>query len=103
MANDIHNPTPQSVRQAISPILARRGVGFAGIFGSCARGEMRPDSDVDILVRFSESPSLLGLVALERELSGILGRKVEIVTERSLCPHVRENVMRDMQVIHEGR
>ncbi len=103
MSENSSNLTPQSVRQAIGPVLARRGVGFAGVFGSCARGQMRSDSDVDILVRFPTLPSLFGLVSLERELSVVLGKKVEIVTERSLCPYIREGVLQDLQVIYEGQ
>lgn len=56
----------------------------AGIFGSFARGENRPESDLDILVEFVDTPSLLTLIRLENELSEILGIKVDLVTTGAL-------------------
>ncbi|MGW8316959.1 MAG: nucleotidyltransferase family protein, partial [Bacteroidales bacterium] len=55
-----------------------------GIFGSFAREEDNDDSDIDILVKFGTTPSLLDLVRIHRELSLVLGKKVDVVTERSL-------------------
>ena len=51
-----------------------------GVFGSTARGESNQESDIDLLVKFAEKKSLLGLVRLERELSEALGRKVDLLT-----------------------
>jgi uncharacterized protein len=55
-----------------------------GIFGSYARGDNKKDSDIDILVKFKESPSLLTLIKLENDLSEILGVKVDLVTTGAL-------------------
>ncbi|MFH1320689.1 MAG: nucleotidyltransferase family protein [Bacteroidota bacterium] len=55
-----------------------------GIFGSFARKEDTPDSDIDILVKFKETISLLDLVKIHRELSQILGKEVDLVTESSI-------------------
>jgi uncharacterized protein len=55
-----------------------------GIFGSYARGDNKKDSDIDILVKFKESPSLLTIVKLENDLSEILGVKVDLVTTGAL-------------------
>ena len=55
-----------------------------GIFGSFARNEDTPDSDIDILVKFKETISLLDLAKIHRELSQILGKEVDLVTESSI-------------------
>jgi len=73
-----------------------------GIFGSMARGEATDKSDIDLLVKFSKRKSLLALVKLERELSTILGRKVDLLTEAAISPYLRERIMHDLQVIYEA-
>ena len=56
------------------------------VFGSALREDFRPDSDLDLLVRFAPEadPSLLDHVAMEEELSGIVGRKVDLVSQRAI-------------------
>ena len=66
------------------PVLAERyHVSSLGLFGSYLRGTQRPDSDLDILVTFSETPSLFRLVELENHLSDLLGVKVDLVMRDS--------------------
>ena len=72
-----------------------------GIFGSYARNEQTEDSDLDILVSFKETISLLDLVGLEQELSEILGIKVDLVTERSVNPRLKKYIYQDLKVILE--
>jgi predicted nucleotidyltransferase len=68
-----------------------------GIFGSFARGENKKDSDLDILVEFKESPSLLTLIRLENELSEILGIKVDLVTTGALKnKRIKKSIKRDL-------
>lgn len=76
---------------------------MVGIFGSTARGKATLDSDVDVLIRFARPKSLLALVALERQLAAALGKRVELVTEGALHPYLRDNVLRDLQVVYEAR
>ena len=83
--------------QSIIPVLKSNDVAFAGVFGSFAKGEAHQESDVDLLVRFNQPKSLFGIVGLEIELSEILGRKVDLVTERALCPHIKESVLANLQ------
>jgi uncharacterized protein len=75
---------------------------MVGIFGSFARGEATAESDVDVLVRFRRPKSLIPIVKLERELSAILGRKVDLLTEASLSPYLRPGITRDLQVLYEA-
>lgn len=65
-----------------------------GIFGSYVRGEQKPQSDVDILVDFDESPSLLELVFLEDELSQALDAKVDLVMKSGLKPRLGQRILR---------
>jgi len=71
------------------------------IFGSMARGEGRIDSDIDILVSFTRPISLIRLVRLERELSQLMGRKVDLVTEQGLSPYIRPTVLASAREIYE--
>ena len=71
------------------------------VFGSVARGDEREDSDIDILVRFVRPVSLLTLVRLERKLSDLFGRKVDLVTEQGISPYIRDTVLSSAQGIYE--
>jgi len=86
--------------EKIKPILQDAGVEYAGLFGSFARGEAGPESDVDILVRLGRPMGLFAFYGLEDTLAQILGRKVDLVTERALKPLVREGVYRDLKTIY---
>ncbi|MBI4434491.1 nucleotidyltransferase family protein [Candidatus Uhrbacteria bacterium] len=66
-----------------------------GIFGSTARGEQTSSSDMDVLVSFTEPPSMFRFLDLEERLSDLLKRRVDLVTERALKPAMRERVLRD--------
>lgn len=87
--------TPSEIKRKIRPVLKKNGVKRAGLFGSFARGEARKNSDVDILVDLKAGSSLLDLVRIERELSEILNRDVDLVTYRSLNPRLRDIVLAD--------
>lgn len=68
-----------------------------GIFGSFARGENRPGSDIDILVEFKDTPSLLTLIRLENELSEIIGIKVDLVTTGALKnKRIKKSIKKDL-------
>jgi len=86
----------------IIEICQNNDVSMIGVFGSMARGEATNRSDIDLLVKFSKRKSLLALVKLERELSTILGRKVDLLTEAAISPYLRERIMHDLQVIYEA-
>lgn len=87
------------MQREIVDILTGHGASFIAIFGSRARGEGGEDSDLDVLVRFSEKKSLMDIVRIERELSENIGIKVDLVTEKALSPYIREGVESDMEVI----
>lgn len=93
----------QEISAKIAPVLRRHDVSFVGLFGSRARGDERPDSDVDLLVRFNKQKGLLELVGLERDLSETLNLKVDVVTEGALSPLLRSEVIKDLQPIYGQR
>lgn len=73
-----------------------------GIFGSYARNENHKASDIDILVKFKSTLSLLQLVHVERVISQKLGIKVDLVTEGAIKnKYVKENIEKDLQIIYQ--
>jgi predicted nucleotidyltransferase len=80
----------------------QNAVSRLSLFGSFARGEAREDSDIDLLVEFSQRKSLLALVSLQRQLSAAIGRKVDLLTEAAISPYIRENVRRDLRTVYEA-
>ena len=65
------------------------------VFGSFARGTARPDSDLDLVVELESGRTLLDLVGLKQELEACAGRSVDVVTEASLHPAIRDRVLGD--------
>jgi uncharacterized protein len=86
----------------LTAICREYGALRIGIFGSVARGEERPESDIDLVVRFARPRSLLEIVGLERRLSQLLGRKVDLLTEKAISPYIRERINAEMRVIYEA-
>jgi len=82
-------------REEILRVAAKRGARNVRIFGSVARGEADEASDIDILVDLEPGRSLLDLGGLWSELNELLGRKVEVVTEKGLRERIRDRVLRE--------
>ena len=82
----------QDKREEIIGLAARHGALNVRVFGSVARGEARPDSDVDFLVDLESGRSLFDLGGLLTDLQNLLGCKVDVITEKALRPRVRERV-----------
>lgn len=80
------------------PLLKERfGIARIGIFGSFARGEERPLSDIDILVSFEEGKKTFdNFMGVKFYLEDLFGRKVDLVTEAALKPLIREPILRDV-------
>jgi predicted nucleotidyltransferase len=93
--------TIDEVRQKTIPILERHGVAYAAVFGSVSRGEDRPQSDVDILIRLGRPMGMFGYMRMINDLEAILKKKVDVVTEQSLNVHVRPYVLPDLKTIYE--
>lgn len=92
--------TIEELKVKIMPILRANGVEYAAVFGSAARGQVRPDSDIDILVRFDRDISLLDHIGIAQTLEDLLQQKVDLITERSLSKYAAANVKRDIKVLY---
>jgi predicted nucleotidyltransferase len=88
------------IKQQIISVLQAYGATKIGIFGSYARHEETPDSDIDILVEFSEVKTLLELIGIENELSNALKIKVDLLTENAISPYLIEGIRRELEVIY---
>lgn len=80
-------------REEILRIAARHGARNLRVFGSVARGEADEQSDIDLLVEMEPGRSLLDHAALWLELQELLGRKVDVVSERGIKPRIRDRVL----------
>jgi uncharacterized protein len=104
MSNPVRTATPPrtaerervlGVLRAHADDLRRRGVRHAAVFGSVARGEDRPDSDLDIMVELAPEVGLFAFAELRLHLSDLLGREVDLVTGAGLRPFARPGAERD--------
>jgi predicted nucleotidyltransferase len=74
----------ESRREQVMAIAARHHASRVRLFGSAARGEDRPDSDIDLLVDFDQDSSLFDLMRMARELEALFGRAVDVVSAGGL-------------------
>jgi predicted nucleotidyltransferase len=81
------------VRDIALPILRRHGISKAGIFGSCARGEISADSDIDMLVEIRQDISLLEFIRIKQDVEEALGRNVDLVEYDALKPLLRDRIL----------
>ncbi len=84
----------------ILDICRSHNIRYLALFGSRARGEARPNSDVDLLVRFNKVVSLFDLVRAENALEDSLNLPVDLVMENSLRPALRPYIEKDLKVIY---
>lgn len=91
-------------RDAIAAFCRKHGIRRFSLFGSVLRDDFGPDSDVDVLAEFRPDVrySLFDLVDMEDELSGIVGRKAEIVEFEALRPWMQELVAGSMELFYES-
>jgi len=85
------------LRSALPSLRARYGVQHLALFGSFARGEPTRRSNLDVLVEFDDRPlTLLQFIALEGELSDLLGLKVDLVERQALKPHIGRRILEEL-------
>jgi predicted nucleotidyltransferase len=89
----------QHHRDALHQIAARHGASNLRLFGSVARGEERPDSDIDLLIDLADNRGFSDYLALAEELEFLLHRKVDLVLARSLSPHFRPYIEADARLL----
>lgn len=91
----------ESVMNRLRTACQSKDIAMLGVFGSVARGEDTPNSDVDLLIRLSKPVGFVEFIALEDTFKEIIGRNVDLATEASLHPLIRQNVLADLKVIYE--
>ena len=89
----------EQIKRSILPILRRYDVSKAALFGSTAKNQMQPYSDVDILVQIDSDISLLDFVGLKIELEQELKRSVDVVEYDTIKPLLREAILKEQKVI----
>ena len=83
----------RSRRSEILSLAAHYGARNVRVFGSIARGEDRADSDIDLLVEVERGRSLLDIIGFEQDLSELLGRRVEVLTDEGLSPYIQQKIL----------
>jgi len=81
--------------------MSQHGAEKVGVFGSYARNEARADSDLDLMVWFKDQKSLLGVIRIERELSELLGVKIDLLTEQAVSPYLIDRITQELKVISQ--
>ncbi len=89
-------------REKIVEICKRNDIEFCGLFGSFARGEATNESDIDLLVRFAK-PKGIDWIDAALEIEDTIGKKVDLITEKSLHPLIRESVFKDLEIFYGKR
>ncbi len=85
----------EELAKRIVPILSGGGVIEASVFGSFTRGEVQPDSDLDLLVRYKETVSLFDVGGLKYELEKLLGIKVDLISRDYLKPRIKKRILQE--------
>jgi uncharacterized protein len=86
---------------ALARVCERNDIIRLRLFGSVARGESGPDSDVDLLADFASRKSLFDLVRIEDEFEEVLGQKVDLLTEAGLSPYLKPRILGEARVVYE--
>jgi len=86
------NKELKKIKPVIVRILKKNGVIKAGIFGSYARGDQKKKSDIDIVIKLPRKFSLLDLSGLKIELEEKLGKKVDLLTYKSISPYIKKYI-----------
>ena len=82
-------------REKILEIAKNHGAQAVRVFGSVVRGQSTASSDIDFLITLKSGSTLLDIVAIKQDLEEFLGCKVDVVTEKSLSPYIRESVLKE--------
>ena len=82
-------------REEIINIAKKYGANNVRVFGSMSRGEESVESDLDIIVEMERGSSLLDIIAIKQDIEELLGIKVDVVTESSISPYIRDAVLKE--------
>jgi predicted nucleotidyltransferase len=86
-------------KQIVS-VLSSYGARKISLFGSHARGDERKDSDIDLIVKFDAPKSLLELVRIENDLAQKTGKKIDLLTDKSISPYIAKRITDEVKVLY---
>jgi len=89
----------RSKRDEILRLAHRHGAGNVRVFGSTVRGEAGPQSDVDLLVTMEKGRGYLDLVGLWQDLEELLGRKVDLLSDGGVSPHLQSRIYAEARAL----
>ena len=90
-------------RDQLAELCGRHGVARLSLFGSAARGQLEPDSDIDVLVEFVPGrPVGLRFITVQEDLQALLGRRVDLNTPAFLSPYFRDRVAAEAVPLYEA-
>jgi predicted nucleotidyltransferase len=91
-------------KEALQAFCKKYHIQKLALFGSALHDELKPESDIDLLVEFEKDhiPGLITLTGIENELSQLLGRKVDLRTPRELSGYFRDDVVREAEIQYEA-
>lgn len=84
----------------VRTLCQKNGISYLGLFGSHARGTATENSDVDLMVEFDEPIGYFGLAQIQRNLSEILDKKIDLVTMGSVSPRIYPYIKKDLVDIY---
>jgi len=95
------------MNSVISPNIVRKiclknQINYLGLFGSYARGDNQPDSDVDLLVEFGATKSLFDLMRVKKEFETTLHKDVDLVLRKNIKPLIKPYIERDLVTLYES-
>ena len=91
-------------KEKVARFCRKNHIKRLAVFGSAIRGQLGPDSDIDLLVEFEQgcTPGLFSIIRMEMELAESLGRKVDLRTPADLSEYFRDEVMRNAQIQYQS-
>ena len=90
----------EEIKNKIIFILAKYNIRKILVFGSYARNEAKPNSDLDLIVEFPEDISLLDHIGIEFELSEALDMKIDLLSQNGISPYIKDQIMKEAVVIY---
>ena len=88
------------IKKTVSPIFKQYGVSQAGVFGSYARGDEQPGSDIDFLIHLGKPIDLIQFIRLKAELQAALGKPIDLVTDDTIISYFEPDIKKDLISIY---
>lgn len=88
-------------QQQLHQICQQSDINYLGLFGSTARGQAKPDSDVDLVVDFNHTKSLFELSRIKQQLEAVFNKPVDLVIRKNIKPIIKPYIEQDLQSLYE--